>query len=120
MSGKWHSKLVPYGEAIRVWRKAGKSYREIKELLLKEKGVEVHLDTINSFVLTRARAAKVGKLMAELPEPAPLPPMEVQSNGSPATGDRSGGQSVDASNSFFIAPSTTPKSPKERPYNLGF
>lgn len=106
MAGKWHSKLTPHLEAIRAWRKAGKPYREISRLLLAEKGVQAHPDTINSFILTRWRAAKAGKQMAELPEP----------EQPPAKSD----QPESASESIFEPPPATPPQPKPKKYNLPF
>jgi hypothetical protein len=61
----FRSKLVPFSDHIARWQREGKSYKEMAKLLSEVAGVSVHPDTINSFVLVRARG---GGKVAMLPE----------------------------------------------------
>jgi hypothetical protein len=56
----YQSKLLPYAKEIAAWQREGegKSYREIAGLLKEKYGLEVHPETINAFVLVRARRKK--------------------------------------------------------------
>lgn len=63
----FRSKLVPHYDQIRQWRRERKTYIEMAALFLEKYGMKVHPDTINAFVLVRARR----KAPAELPDPAP-------------------------------------------------
>ena len=82
----YHSQLAPYAAQIARWRREGQTYKEITALLA-ERGVEVHLDTVNSFVLVRARG---GGKVAVLPEPkepvlaAPVGPVASVQTKQPA------------------------------------
>lgn len=51
----FRSKLVPFEDLIRELRAANTPYRDIAKILEKDHGVEVHADTINSFVIVRAK-----------------------------------------------------------------
>lgn len=62
----FRSKLNAYADDIRRWQRQGKTYREMSALFLEVHGLKVHSDTINSFVLVRARR----RTPAQLPEPA--------------------------------------------------
>jgi hypothetical protein len=69
----FRSKLRPHEGNIRHWLKAGLTYREMAEKLRIEHKLAVHPDTINSYVLVRAR----GRQRAMLPpavEDAPATP----------------------------------------------
>ena len=72
----FNSKLLPHAVRIARWRRAGKTYKEMAALL-KSEGLSVHPDTINSFVLVRARGG--GKVAVLPPEIAPVaePPATV-------------------------------------------
>ena len=68
----YHSQLAPYAAQIARWRREGKSYQEIADVLA-ERGVKVHRDTINSFVLVRARGGGKVAVLPEQTEPvAPI------------------------------------------------
>jgi hypothetical protein len=88
----WQSKLCPYARQIALWRGEAppKTYVEIAALLHEKYGVEVHPDTVNSFVLVRHRAARKKKQVAKLPkqifeegvgESLPSPPSPRTSQG---------------------------------------
>lgn len=57
-----YSKLCPFENLIRELRAAHTTYREISEILGRVHGVQVHRDTINSFVITRAKGRHVYEL----------------------------------------------------------
>jgi hypothetical protein len=71
--------LVPYQREIGLWQRQDKSYREIAALLRVTHGLEVHHDTIHSFVQARIRLRKRKILPAEYlvtpsaPTPGRLP-----------------------------------------------
>ena len=69
----YHSKLAPYAAQIARWRREGQTYKEITALLA-ERGVQVHLDTINSFVLVRAKGGGKVAVLPEPKEPVPAAP----------------------------------------------
>lgn len=51
----FRSKLVPFEDLIRELRAAHTPYRDIAKILKEKHGVEAHADTINSFVIVRAK-----------------------------------------------------------------
>ena len=51
----FRSKLVPFEDLIRQLRAAHTPYRDIAKILAKDHGLTVHADTINSFVIVRAK-----------------------------------------------------------------
>ena len=55
MPGPFRSKLVPFEDLIRELRATHTPYRDIAKILKKKHGVNVHADTINSFVIVRAK-----------------------------------------------------------------
>ena len=57
--------LVPYQREIGLWQRQDKSYREIAALLRVTHGLDVHHDTIHSFVQARIRLRKRKILPAE-------------------------------------------------------
>jgi len=61
----FRSKLLPYETYIRAWMRAGKTYTQMAELLRNEHHLSVHRDTINSFVLVRARGHRRAVLPPE-------------------------------------------------------
>lgn len=106
MPGKpFQSKLVPYESLIRDLRAAGRTYREISEILKKEHRVTAHPDTINSFVIVRAKGAKVYALPAAPQAPAETP-------AAPSTAEPTAEPSQESSG-FFDAPTSKP--PTRRP-----
>lgn len=52
----FRSKLIPFAAEIGRWQRENKSYREIAALLKQKHGLEVHHETIWSFVTVRERA----------------------------------------------------------------
>ena len=66
----FRSKLVPFEDLIRELRAAHTPYRDIAKILKEKHGVEAHADTINSFVIVRAkRPHMVFTLPPKRPEP---------------------------------------------------
>ena len=55
----FRSKLVPFEDLIRQLRATRTPYRDIAKILAKDHGVKVHADTINSFVIVRAKRSQV-------------------------------------------------------------
>jgi hypothetical protein len=51
----FRSKLVPFEDLIRELRAAHTPYRDIAKILKEKHGIEAHADTINSFVIVRAK-----------------------------------------------------------------
>ena len=119
MPGKpFHSKLAPHEALIRDLRRQGRTYREIAEILKKDHGLEVHPDTVNSFVIVRAKGAKV----YALPDPnAPAIPPAAKSNKAAAgTAQASTEPATGGSGFFETPPPEEPGEPKKRRYNLGY
>lgn len=58
-AGPWRSRLNPFLLDIDRWRKEGKSYRKISELLKSEKGVIASDVMINKFVRARAKIENI-------------------------------------------------------------
>ena len=79
----FRSKLVPFEDLIRELRAAHTPYRDIAKILEEKHGIKVHADTINSFVIVRAkRSQRVYTLPPKRPEPA-LRDGEIASVSSP-------------------------------------
>lgn len=117
MPGKpFQSKLVPFETLIRDLRTAGRTYREISEILRKDHGIDAHPDTINSFVIVRARGAKV----YALPEPqAAIPTPAKQEDSRPAAASPETPEPQGTG--FFEAPAAPPPGPKKaKKFNLGY
>lgn len=81
----FQSKLRPYIELIRQWRRQRKTYRHIATLLHDEQGVNVDHTTIFAFVKSRSRRRKVFTMADGLESPTASPPL--QKNGSSSSGD---------------------------------
>jgi hypothetical protein len=64
------SKLDPYRELILRWRRQGRSYRRICQLIREQCSTKVSLATLHGFIQRRSRPRKAQpELMAELIEP---------------------------------------------------
>jgi hypothetical protein len=59
------SKLTPYQPLIASWRKQGKSYREIVEMLRQNHGLSVGRNTVHSFVKVRSKRPRKVYTMLE-------------------------------------------------------
>jgi hypothetical protein len=125
MPGKpFQSKLIPYEDLIRDLRKAGRTYREISDILKKDHGIEAHPDTVNSFVIVRARGAKV----YTLPDPAPSTPQTVtkparspaKASGTPPGDSTQSATDTPRDGGFFESPPPEQPQGKGKRYNLGF
>lgn len=67
----FRSKLVPFEDLIRELRAVHTPYRDIAKILKEKHGIEAHADTINSFVIVRAkRPQMVYTLPPKRPESA--------------------------------------------------
>jgi len=73
---KSRSRLEPYRELILRWRRQGRTYRRIRELLAEKCGVKVADMTLHEFVQRRSRPRKVqpeadiGQTVTADPEPS--------------------------------------------------
>ena len=104
MPGKpFQSKLEPFTELIREWRRQRWSYPRIADALHKQHGITVASSTIFSFVKVRAKRRKT----VALPE-AQQPPVSPLDSSHP-------------SKDFFVTTTNT-KTHEIQPYkaNLGF
>ena len=72
----FRSLLNPFEGKIRRWLKTGLTYAEMAEILAKDHGLKIHRDSINSYVLVRARGRGRTMLPAdpETPEAISTPP----------------------------------------------
>jgi hypothetical protein len=66
------SKLTAYQPLIASWRKEGKSYREIAQILRESHGLSVGRNTLHSFVKVRSKRPR--KVYTMLEEVTPVPP----------------------------------------------
>ncbi len=80
MAGRpFASKRLPFEDFIRGLRASNMPYHEIAKLLETEHGLKVHPDTINSFVIVRAKRPQLVYTLPPKPQapaspPASLPP----------------------------------------------
>jgi hypothetical protein len=68
------SKLEPFRAIILRWRRQGRSYRRIQQILLEQCNVDVAYETLRRFVQRRERPRAV-QPEAEAVAPAPPPPV---------------------------------------------
>ena len=76
------SKLEPFRAIILRWRRQGRSYRRIQQILLEQCNVDVAYETLRRFVQRRERPRAV-QPEAEAVAPAPPPPVPA----APASAD---------------------------------